>query len=943
MKDNMKKIYLFLLAAAGILAVASCAREELLDKTGEVNAPGEVTTLTFSFDATKTALVDGKTTWAAGDKIRVYTHDGTFYRDVEVPEEAVGQSSFSAEVNIKDSVYFAVYPIEASKGIAGGKITVNLPKNPDGRFDSANICVAVARGSEFQMHNVTAVLKVTVSSGNVVEMLQIIAKNAMVGDYAIGYGKKDGKDTLNFTASGTSKSLTVPVGGVDGDYFIPVLPGTYEKGLSVTAMRGNGGYQNDTTAKDNVVKINTLYNLGTIGNNISNGLPGEGTADNPFTISNFAEMSAFANSVTMGKTYEGEIVSLVADITDTPVTAPAGYWLSDDEQGSFGGTFLGNDHTIALNLDGEANCKSQNYVALFGVLDAGAKIQDLKVSGTVKATGTYTAGIVGYIRGENGKKATIKNCSSSATITGGERVSGIAGYATYADITDCENSGVITASRSVGGIVGYMLQGTLENNKNSAAITATTECGGFYKYNAYNNVHWWSLEASSGNGAATSQAASLYGVGGIAGYAQNVNITNCQNDAAITGVGKVGGIAGSYYAGSLKNNVNTADITASGGIAGGIIGWAYTQMSADGDRNSGNIKARAVVGGLYGILNMWGYSSSNSTSTIKNGVNTGKVTATGKVTFTAGGIQPADYSDAGGIVGLLAPSAMSTTRRGIIYLSDCTNSGEVTGPYHAVGGIIGIAWQWSQFSSANTVSNCINTADITGYCRVGGIIGEQYSRWIAQDKITYSNLINTGNVHATITSGTTVSAAGIIGRSHYNSTSTVITPGTFGSVFNNCLNTGDVTYEKDDNAASYAGGIGGYCGLGAFNNVVSFGKVGPKSGAAPAIASGKTTSTHLGAIAGQLGTKYYPVICAYYPSGVSGEGNPAFGSSSNAEAVSSSFAMMYNDEFKFESPIEYEGSSYEDVVSALNAWVAKNGATSFYAWKLVAAGPVLDM
>ena len=90
MKDNMKKIYLFLLAAAGILAVASCAREELIDKSGEaVNE--ETTTLTFSFGETKTALVDGKTTWEAGDKIRVYTSNAGFYRDVEVPAEAVGK------------------------------------------------------------------------------------------------------------------------------------------------------------------------------------------------------------------------------------------------------------------------------------------------------------------------------------------------------------------------------------------------------------------------------------------------------------------------------------------------------------------------------------------------------------------------------------------------------------------------------------------------------------------------------------------------------------------------------------------------------------------------------------------------------------------------------------------------------------------------------------
>ncbi|MBR5925300.1 MAG: hypothetical protein IKZ60_07525, partial [Bacteroidales bacterium] len=157
----MKKIYLFLLAAAGILAVASCAREQLIDKSGEaVNE--ETTTLTFSFGETKTALVGGKTTWEAGDKVRVFTSNGGFYRDVVVPEEAVGQASFSAEVNLKDTLYFAAYPIEAISGVSGGKVNITLPSNPDGRFASANICVGATKGSEFKLHNATAVLKVDV-------------------------------------------------------------------------------------------------------------------------------------------------------------------------------------------------------------------------------------------------------------------------------------------------------------------------------------------------------------------------------------------------------------------------------------------------------------------------------------------------------------------------------------------------------------------------------------------------------------------------------------------------------------------------------------------------------------------------------------------------------------------------------------------------------------
>ena len=160
----MKKIYLFLLAAAGIFAAASCAVEEMTAPVEE-NGTGEVTTLTFAFDATKTALVNGKTTWTAGDKIRVYNSTGTFSQDIEVPEEGAGKAEFTADVNMADTLFYAAYPASAVKSFADGKITLSLATNPDGRFASANLCVAMTKGTNLQFHNATAVLKINVNSG----------------------------------------------------------------------------------------------------------------------------------------------------------------------------------------------------------------------------------------------------------------------------------------------------------------------------------------------------------------------------------------------------------------------------------------------------------------------------------------------------------------------------------------------------------------------------------------------------------------------------------------------------------------------------------------------------------------------------------------------------------------------------------------------------------
>lgn len=829
MKENMKKIYLFLLAAAGILAVASCAREELFDNSNEANAPEEVTTLTFSFDATKTALVNGKTVWEEGDKIRVYTSDGGFYKDVEVPAEAIGQSSFSAEVNLKDTLFYAVYPVEASKGIVEGKVVVNLPKNPDGRFASANICVASTKGSDFQFQNVTAVLKINVNSSNVVEMVQIIAKNAIVGDYAIGFAK----DTLNFTATSTAKSLTVAVGGVDGEYYIPVIPGKYEKEFSVTALRGNGGYQNKKTTVDNVVKVNTLFDLGIIGDNLTDGLEGKGTEDEPFTISNDAEMLAFTKSVTMGKTYAGEIVSLNEDIVDTPVSEPAGYWLSNDDQGYFAGTFLGNNHTIDLNIEGEnaKDAEGETYVALFAVVGENATIKDLKVTGSVKAKGNYTAGIIGYVRGVDEKEVTITNLTNEASVTStGNQVGGVVAYATYADIHNCTNKGVINGGKATAGIIGYSYKSIIRNCSNEAAISST-----FASTTAMYANEGWTATSGYENG-----------IGGIAGWAQNSSVEDCTNSANVTGYTKVGGIIGTAYWTPSKNLTNSGNVEATGNfeysissqmgygygsVAGGVIGWLMANGDIENAKNSGTVKGKGGIGGIIGNVTA---DKSNTGPVVTNCHNTGDVIAAN--VYTGGGL-PWHNAATGGVVGALMGNTDKAPK-----LIGCSNKGNVTSDSRIVGGIVGNVMRLGKYTSWNqigypTIDQCVNEGNVTGTYYVGGIVGLSHAR--VMTRLDIKNCANHGAVTGStcFTDDKKIDYAGIGGL--------VGEVGTYTSGYQNnnnnhlriynSYNDGDVLYKDATLVKPYAGGIVGNANAYfTIENTYNFGFVGPESKVAPA-------------------------------------------------------------------------------------------------------------
>ena len=78
-------------------------------------------------------------------------------------------------------------------------------------------------------------------------------------------------------------------------------------------------------------------------------------------------------------------------------------------------------------------------MALFGVVDEGATVKDLKVKGTAKASGNYTCGLVSYCRGSSDNRVTINNITSDVVIESqGDRVSGIAGYAEYTDFDNCK-------------------------------------------------------------------------------------------------------------------------------------------------------------------------------------------------------------------------------------------------------------------------------------------------------------------------------------------------------------------------------------------------------------------------------------------------------------------------------------------------------------------------
>lgn len=914
----MKKTFRFVSMAVAVLAAASCAKEFV--ETAPVEAEGGKVTFNLSLTETKTSLEAGKTVWAVGDSILF--SDGSKSEKVAIPAEFAGKSYAEVDVDCtkidaSDTIY-AVYPPKAYKSAAAGVVNLTIPNDQSGNFEEANICVGMAKDYHFAMSNATSVMKFTVPEGIETVVLSASAADTLAGNLAVACSAEN---PISVKASSPMKSIKVSTAGVEGSYYVAVVPGTYEE-FTLMALCLDGKSQKKN-AKNRTLAVNDLADLGTIGDDLSgSSLEGTGSEGDPFQIKDLADITTMATTVGLGLSYEGQYFKVMSDISD--ISMPIGKF--DQVAYPFQGIFDGGNHTLTLAMGGEGT--SDAYQGLFGYVSDGAVVKNVVVDGTVQTTGNYVAGVVGYAISKNAP-VTISSCTNKAEVTGSDYISGIAGYAGTVVFDGCTNSGVLKGNTRIGGIAGYAFEGQLDNCANSGSLTGAANGGGIYKNNAYNSGHWFCVESN----AATNLDSSTKGVGGILGYGQNTTVNSGSNTGAISGVSKIGGIVGASYGVITKDCVNNGAVSASATMAGGIAGWAYTRHTSTNDVNNGSVTGKAMVGGIIGIMNALGYSSMNSTSVITNAKNTGAVTSTGKITLAAAGDTMTDYSMCGGIVGLFAPNAAVannyTSRRGIIHLKDCENVADITGAGYGVGGVIGLSWSWWYASVDSTVKNCSNSGKVTGHARVAGIIGEQFARWIGHNKITYVNVSNSGDVYSTATSGG-ATAAGIIGRSYYHSTSTTVTAGNYGAIISNAYNTGNIYYAVETNANPYAGGIVAYTQECSLKNVYNLGSIGPKSGVAPVEAA----SASIGGIIGQAANTYNPVAFAYFEEGLAAN---ALGTASKETNVKN-VAVVDPVELTLSPTVTIKETEYDNVIAALNAWIASQSKPGdYYTW---GEGPV---
>ena len=342
---------------------------------------------------------------------------------------------------------------------------------------------------------------------------------------------------------------------------------------------------------------------------------GKGTKAEPYRLATADDLMWFAEQV--NKTAKKSTSALCAVLTaDIDLTGrdwtPIGTMTNTySDYIAYGGVFDGNGKTISgININ-----NSSKYQALIGYAK-GAEVKDLTVTGSIKTSAEYAAGIVAY-----GNPVTTTDCTNAVTVSSAKYAAGIAASAgTGTVISGCRNTAPVSAAGDyLGGVVATATGKTeIKSCFNSAAVTNSGKPGGY-----------------------------VYCTGGIAGSASSDSVISmCGNTGEITSTIKgTGGIAG-RITGTIEKCFNTGDVTGmyeTGGILGASSGKTTTIESC---YNTGNVSGtvptatfsdKSSAKGIGGIIG--GVSSNSSMAAVLDCYNAGNVTdSTGIAEAFAGGV-----------------------------------------------------------------------------------------------------------------------------------------------------------------------------------------------------------------------------------------------------------------------------------------------------------------
>lgn len=562
--------------------------------------------------------------------------------------------------------------------------------------------------------------------------------------------------------------------------------------------------------------------------------PGDGTLSSPYQISQMEHLAWMSDNVGSSP---GQYYQLLNDIDASAYGGgdfkSIGSYVDASNQKPFSGIFDGNGHSIQNVV---INRPGGKFVGPFGFIGLQGQIRNLRLEGVTVTGGGRVGGIVGQSYG------MVTNCHVSGFVSGGmDRIGGLVGQNwTNGVIWDCSSSCTVSGiSNVVGGLVG-LSHGIIVNSGATGPVTGNNVVGGLVGSDddGITNCFASGSVTSQGSQGSAGGLVGLYtGTNGITG-ASNYSISGCHADGTVQGQGPfIGGLLG-INAGFITNCYATGTALGQGYCVGGLVGFNVSSIAgcqAGGDGSgTGDETNGSLVGGLVG---------QNFTSgTIVNCSATGNVTG--------------QYHFVGGLVG-----------GNLGAIADCQAGGRVTGNGNTsagsrAGGLVG------DNESEASISNCKATGSVLGLgSYAGGLVGANYGE--------ISGCHAEGDASATGNDTYATCVGGLVGYS--TSAGTIL----------DSTATGNVTGQFDNVGGLVGNNLGAIAHCRASGRVTTIGsptrgsRAGGLAGASKgAITDCRATGTVHGEgpyVGGLVGLNYNVVSDCHAGGDVSGVGNDSYG------------------------------------------------------------------
>ena len=277
-------------------------------------------------------------------------------------------------------------------------------------------------------------------------------------------------------------------------------------------------------------------------------------------------------------------ITLTADIDLSGIDwTPIGI----DYNHQYKGTFNGGGHTIT----GLTVTTSDQYAGLFGYIGSGGTVKDVTLEGVQIAT-THSVGDAGGVAGYS--YGNIENCSVSGSVSGMNGFAGgVVGYQSGGFLTECSSSATVNAGNKAGGVAGATNSGAILTAcyaTGSVTLVSNNDIGTYFAGGVVGSNGGSCIQACYAWGSVTGSGSGTIYVGGVTGTNDVGTLTACYHaKGTVKGSdGATGGVAGRNFKDSmLGSGIITACYWGGNGQEQGIgedqVGTGGTTQVTDGN------------------------------------------------------------------------------------------------------------------------------------------------------------------------------------------------------------------------------------------------------------------------------------------------------------------------------------------------------------------------